>query len=81
MSVAEETGGKFEVSECTRYNHYYEIPEEQRICEIQLREGVFFVISLMALMLSIIICGQKLLGSKLITLNTIHFVFIVDLLL
>jgi hypothetical protein len=40
MSLVEETRGKFEVSVCTMDDSYYEIPEEERICEIQFREDV-----------------------------------------
>jgi hypothetical protein len=43
--------------------------------------GLFIFVNLLTLMLNIIFCGRKLLGFKLITLNTFHCVFIVDLLL
>jgi hypothetical protein len=42
ISVAEDTRGKFEVSVCTMDDRYYEIPEEERICEIQFREDAFY---------------------------------------
>ena len=53
MSIAEETRGKFEVYVCTMDDRYYEIPEEERICEIQFREDAFIFVSLLALMLKI----------------------------
>lgn len=53
ISVAEETRGKFEVSVYTMDDGYNEIPEEERICEIQFREDAFILVSLLALMLDI----------------------------
>jgi hypothetical protein len=41
------------VSDCNTEDHYYEISEEERICEIKFREGVFIFVSLWLLMSSI----------------------------